>query len=101
MEHTVASVEDVPPGEGIGVEVEGLEVAVFNVDGEFYATQNRCAHKGGPLYRSAVDEEGCSISCPWHHISFDLEEGRSAVNPDLGLRLFDVRVEGSDVVVEV
>jgi nitrite reductase/ring-hydroxylating ferredoxin subunit len=46
---TVATVEEIPPGTGRTVEVQGVWIALFNVDGSFYAIDNTCPHAGGPL----------------------------------------------------
>ena len=45
----VASVNDIKQGHGKPVNVSGVEIAVFNVDGVFYAIDNACRHRGGPL----------------------------------------------------
>ena len=44
----VAAVAEIPPGEGRVFEVKGKTLALFNVDGRFYATDNECPHRGGP-----------------------------------------------------
>ena len=100
-EHAVADVEDVPPGESIGVTVDGLGIAVFNVDGRFYAMQNACQHKDGPMYRAHVDADSCSVYCPWHWWEWDLETGRSPVDPNKRMRIFDVEVVDGEVRVTV
>jgi len=66
----VARVEEIPPGESRVVKREGEEIAVFNVDGAFYATGNRCPHAAGPLEHAWI-EKGRLI-CPWHGWSFPL-----------------------------
>src|SRR5206468_1919757 len=60
----VAAVGDVASGEGRVVEVEGKTLALFNVDGTYYAIDNSCAHRGGPLGEGELD--GCVVTCPWH-----------------------------------
>lgn len=107
-EHVVGPVDELPPGEGMTVTVDGLPVAVFNVDGELYAVSNRCAHKGGPIGAGTlhgelphVDEDRLSVHCPWHYWEYDLETGRRVVTGEAGLRTFDARVEGGDIVVSV
>ena len=99
--HTVASVDDIPEGEGFGTVVDGVEIAVFNVDGEYYAIHNKCIHKEGPMYRGHVDDESCSVFCPWHWWEWDLETGRSPVDTKKRLRTFDVEVEDGEVRIDV
>lgn len=106
--HVVGAVEEFEVGAGRAVEVDGLPIAIFNVDGEFHAISNRCIHKGGPLGQGVlhsdlptIDKERKSVHCPWHFWEFDLETGRSVVDDRVGLRTFDVSVDGDEVVVEI
>ena len=99
--HVIGSPSQFPEGQGVGVDVDGLPIAVFRIDGKLDAVQNRCPHKGGPLYRGDVDVESCAVHCPWHRWKWDLKTGRFAVDPRQRLRTFDVREEGSDVVIEL
>ena len=95
----VASVEEIPAGRGKTVEADGLELAVFNAGhGRFYACDGRCPHEDGPLGEGAL--EGRVAVCPWHGFDFDLETGRCLADPDLSVRVYPVRVEGPDLVVE-
>ncbi len=83
----------IPPG-AIGlVLVEGEDVAVYNVDGTFYATQDRCPHADGPL--SDGDLQGPQVTCPWHGSCFDVTSGAVLRGPATEpLRRFQVAVEG-------
>ncbi len=58
------------PGQAIVVEAEPEAIAVFNVDGVFYACSSRCPHAGGPLSDGFI--RGTSVICPWHGWDFDL-----------------------------
>ncbi|RQH02329.1 Rieske (2Fe-2S) protein [Natrarchaeobius oligotrophus] len=107
-EHVVASVDEIPNGNGKAVEVDGLPIAIFNVEGDYYAISNRCVHMGGPLGEGVlhselptVDPDRTSVHCPWHYWEFDLETGRSVVNDKTGLRTFDVSVEDGEIVVDL
>lgn len=105
---TVCPVEELPPGERVIVEVDGLSIGVFNVDDEFYALANVCPHHLAPLCEGTVTGESVSgdvgeyemirhgeiIQCPWHGWKFDIETGESVFNPhELRTRTFDVGVE--------
>ena len=89
---------DVAPGTGKLVTVEGKEIALFNVDGTFYALDNECPHRGGPLGEG--DLEGCIVTCPWHAWQYDVRTGES-ITDDLKVPRYDVKVEGGDVLVAV
>ena len=99
--HVVGPVDDLPEGEGLGVEVDGVQVAVFAVGGEVYAVQNVCPHKEGPMYRGEVDEDDCAVYCPWHYWEFDLRTGANPVDPSQRLRTFEAGVDDGELWVEV
>jgi len=69
----VASAEDIPPGSAKLVDVAGKRLAVFNVDGRFYAIDDTCPHRGGPL--SEGELEGEVVTCPWHRSTFNVTTG--------------------------
>jgi len=111
----VAAADELEPGTGTGVVVDGIEVALFNVDGEFHATSNRCPHQRAPLCKVGerkINGEKCwnetrggftdapAVACPWHLWEIDLETGEHAAS---GKRVgvFDVKVENGDVLVSI
>lgn len=86
-------VADVPPGKIALVHWNGRKVAVYNVDGKFYATQDECTHADGPL--SEGELEGCVIECPWHYSRFDVTSGAVVEKPaKLPLATYRVILEG-------
>lgn len=99
--HKIGTVEELPEGESLGVKVDGLEIAVFNVNGEFYAIQNKCIHKQGPLYQSEINHEDQTVYCPWHYWEFELDSGEFIIDRDKSLRTFDVEANDDDIFVEV
>jgi nitrite reductase (NADH) small subunit/3-phenylpropionate/trans-cinnamate dioxygenase ferredoxin subunit len=71
---TVGRVEDVPQGRGATVELlNGVELALYNVNGQFYAIENFCPHKGAPLADGRLC--GQAVECDWHGWRFDLTTG--------------------------
>jgi nitrite reductase/ring-hydroxylating ferredoxin subunit len=75
------------------------ELALANVDGEFYATQNACLHLEGPLGDGWL--EGTVLTCPWHGWQYDVRTGENEFDRAIRLRTFDVRVEDGEVKVAV
>jgi nitrite reductase/ring-hydroxylating ferredoxin subunit len=71
--------EDVPPGTCIKGMLGGKEVAIFNVDGQFYATQSDCTHMGGPLCEGSLAGE--VVTCPWHGSQFNVRNGEIVMDP--------------------
>ena len=91
---TVGAAADVPPGHAALVEVDGTQVAVFNVAGEFYAVDDVCSHAEASLSEGELDPEGCSIECPMPGSCFDLRTGEP-----LSLPAYDpIRVHRVEVV---
>ena len=95
----VASKSDIKSGEGKTVSASGKEIALFNVDGQFFAVDNTCAHRGGPLGEGMLD--GSVVTCPWHGWKYDVKNGNSVMPPGGRQKSFPVKVEGDDVLVEV
>jgi nitrite reductase (NADH) small subunit/3-phenylpropionate/trans-cinnamate dioxygenase ferredoxin subunit len=95
----VAEAKDVAPGTGILVELEGERIALFNVDGTFYAVGDVCTHAGGPLSEGDLDAE--VVTCPWHGAQFDVKTGE-VIGPPAPepVRTYHVRVEGSSILIE-
>lgn len=75
----VAAVDEIEAGGVMVVDVDGAEVAVFNIDGGFYALADVCTHDGGTLADGAV--EGHEIECPRHGARFDIRTGRVTAPP--------------------
>jgi nitrite reductase (NADH) small subunit len=112
----VAATEKIPEGKGIGVSVDGIEIAVFNGGDDFYAISNRCAHQQAPLCkagdekinaadtwtgkRGGVDVEEKTVACPWHLWSWDLETGEHEPSGKR-IGIFDCTVSDGDVFVRI
>lgn len=95
----VVKVNELPPGTAREFQADGRMVALFNVDGNYYATDNTCVHRGGPLGQGAL--EGKVVSCPWHGWQFDVTTGCAAFNEQIKIRTYPVKVEGEDITVEL
>lgn len=96
----VATIDEIPPGHAKLVEVNGTDIAVFNIDGAFHAIDNSCTHVGGPLCEGEV--QGAEVTCPWHGATFDITTGRVLGPPAFeAVNHYEVRVEGSDIEIEV
>lgn len=93
----VASTAELQPGQCKVVVAEGRQIALYNINGTFYATDNTCLHRGGPLGDGILD--GNVVTCPWHGWTYDVTTGVSVINPNVAVKCFKVMVEGSDVNV--
>ena len=95
----VASTSELAPGQCKVTQAGDKSIALYNVDGTFYATDNTCIHQGGPLGEGTLS--GTTITCPWHAWQYDVTNGKSSFNPSMGVACFPVKVEEDDVMVEV
>ena len=113
--YVVATVDDIAPGQRKLVQVQGPDIGIFNVRGEFFAITNRCPHEGASLCKGRVvglvessdpgsyqlSRPGEMIRCPWHGWEFDLRTGKSWCDPQrTKVRAFDLKVEEGAALVE-
>ena len=112
--HVVATVDDIAPGQRKLVHVQGRDIGIFNVGGEFFAIANRCPHEGASLCKGRVvglaessepgsyqlSRPGEMVRCPWHGWEFDIRTGQSYCDPKrFRARAYPVNVEpGASVV---
>ena len=95
----VAKTSDIAPGTGKVVEVDGKALAVFNCDGTFYAIENGCKHRGGPLGEGSLS--GKTVSCPWHGWEYDVTSGACQMDESITQHTFAVTVQGDDLLVSL
>ena len=95
----VATTIEIPKGTGKVIEIGGKTLAIFNCDGTFYAIDNTCKHRGGPLGEGSLS--GTTVTCPWHGWTYDVTSGACGMNPSLTLQTYDVKVEGQEILVAV
>jgi nitrite reductase/ring-hydroxylating ferredoxin subunit len=95
----VAGTGEITPGSGIVAEANGQSIALFNVDGTYYAVDNTCVHRGGPLGEGEL--EGDVVTCPWHAWQFNVKTGISVNNPSACVKSYQVQVEGTDIKVRL
>lgn len=96
----VAARNDLGPGKALAVEVSGQRIAVFNVEGTYYAIGDTCTHRGGPLSEGEVQE--MTVTCPWHGAQYDLETGNVLSPPaPQGVHNYKVVVEDDDIKIEI
>ena len=113
--HVVATVDQIPAGQRLVVTVDGREIGIFNVDGEYFAVGNRCPHEGASLCKGRltslveasepgsyrVSRRGEMVRCPWHGWEFDLRTGRSWCDPSrIKVKSYELNVEPGGALVE-
>ena len=95
---TAARADELAPGEWRTVDVDGTQVVVFNLDGEYFAIEDVCTHDGGQLTGGTI--EGAEIVCPRHGARFSIRTGEALTAPAYEpTAKFPVRVENGEVQV--
>ena len=95
--YAVVAVEELPNGERLFMEIDGLPIVVFNIAGKFFAIGDVCTHDDGPLGEGELEEY--QIVCPRHGARFDVRNGKAlslpAVvdTPSYPVRVVDNQVE--------
>ena len=95
----VGRVDDFPAGRGRMVVVNGRHVALFRLDEEFYAIDNLCLHRAGPLCDGEI-ERGV-VTCPWHGWSYEIRTGTLVQDPRVGVSKHLTRVVDDQVQVQL
>jgi nitrite reductase/ring-hydroxylating ferredoxin subunit len=96
----VATTEEMGPNTAKQVVVNGKKLALFNRDGAFYAIDDTCTHRGGPLSEGYC--EGAVVTCPWHGARFDLKTGAHLSPPaPTDVTAYPVQVAGNEVQVDL
>ena len=93
----IARKSEISPGTALKAEVNGKEIAIFNIDGNFYAIDDTCQHRGGPLSEGSCDNH--VVTCPWHGWEYDVTTGACLTNSGVSQTKYDVKVEGDDIFV--
>jgi nitrite reductase (NADH) small subunit len=116
----VGGSEELPEKGRLVVDVEGITVGVFRIDGGLYAWESNCPHVEGPVCQglmvpavievldekraikgSMFDESDMRITCPWHGMEFSIKTGRHPANPKLTLRKIPVSEGQGRIWLEV
>ena len=91
--------DELKEGQAKVVRVGDEEIAVFRVDHEFFATRNKCLHRGGPLGDGEL--AGHYVTCPWHGWTYDVRTGSFGIIPTLRVKTYKITEDGEDLFVEL
>lgn len=109
--HYVMGEDEIPEGGHAVVQIEGREIGIYRVNGEFYAIHNYCPHQGAPIcagfvsgttlpsdvYDYEYGRAGEIIRCPWHGWEFDLRSGKSLFSDRIRVKKYQVQVQEGKV----
>ena len=96
----VSSVEDVAEDDVVGIDIAGKSIALYQVEGEIYATDNICTHGNARLCDGFL--EGHEIECPLHQGKFDIRNGKALCAPlTEDVRTYPIKIDGNRVFVDL
>jgi nitrite reductase/ring-hydroxylating ferredoxin subunit len=96
----ICSTADVAPGAAIKVEIEGLVLAVFNVDGAFFVTDDQCTHGPGSLSEGYIEDD--VVECNFHNGQFNIRTGEVVSPPCMvPVKTYPAEVVDGKVTIEV
>jgi NAD(P)H-dependent nitrite reductase small subunit len=93
----LAETHEIAPNTGKSVSANGQQIALFNLNGTFYAISSSCPHRGAPLSEGIL--QGEKVFCAWHCFDFDLKTGACGAVPELSVRTYEVKVEDTAILV--
>ena len=93
----VGRIGDFAPGTGTMVVVGKRHVALFRLGDEFFALDNLCLHRGGPICEGPIHQG--VVTCPWHGWSYEIRTGTMVQDPRVGLSKHLVKIDGDAVAV--
>ena len=94
----IASIDDLPPGERLFVEIDNFQIVMFNIAGQFFAIEDSCSHDNGPLGEGEV--EGFEVVCPRHGARFDIRSGEATALPAvIDIMAYPVRIIGDQLEI--
>jgi 3-phenylpropionate/trans-cinnamate dioxygenase ferredoxin subunit len=98
----IATIHDIPDNEVRAFEYDSRKIAIYNVGGQLYATDDICSHAYAELHEGYLDTDDCTIECPLHGSRFDVRSGAVLSLPAYEpIAVYPLRVEGEDVLIEL
>jgi len=94
-----AKLSDLKIGNAKHVKVKNKEIAIYNVNGKIYATDNACLHHKGPLGEGQLNNN--IISCPWHGWQYDITNGNCNTVPGLKLKTYKVKIDKEKIMIDI
>jgi nitrite reductase (NADH) small subunit len=95
----LCGVDEVPLGQARVFLVEGKKIALFHRPNGFFALDDHCPHRSGPLSDGLLDNE--EVSCPWHQWSFRLKDGICSNIPGAAVESFPVIIKNDAIMINI
>jgi len=96
----IATVDEMPVNSSKLIEIDNIRIALFNLNGAFYAIEDVCTHDGGPLVEGEIVNDH-EVRCPRHGARFDIITGAALSMPAFEpTTAYDVYIQGEDLLIE-
>lgn len=96
----IGSLSQVPLGQSKLIEVSGKMIAIFHTKEGWFAIDDRCPHRGGPLSEGKCVEG--IITCPWHKAQFELNSGRClSSSTQAAVKTYPIRFQNGDIEIGI
>ncbi len=93
----IAHTSELAVGRAQAFQINDKRIALFNVDGQFYAIDDACPHRGASLAES-IAKNG-KVYCSWHLFDFDLKTGACGAIPEFPVQTYELKIEGTEIFV--
>ena len=93
----IATTSELAVGRAKAFQINDKTIALFNVEGQFYAIDDACPHRGASLAES-IAKKG-KVYCSWHLFDFDLKTGACGAIPDFPVQTYELKIEGAEIFV--
>ena len=97
--HPVPEAKNLEPGKGMRVMLEDRRIALFNLDGKYYAIDDTCPHVGAPLGEGWID--GDRVACPMHGWEFEIKTGKGLTVPGCSVAKYEVQDANGEIQISI
>ncbi|OGW78535.1 MAG: hypothetical protein A2Z83_04205 [Omnitrophica bacterium GWA2_52_8] len=94
-----AKKSDIPADTGYYVDLQGRDIALYNVEGQIHAMDAICPHQGGPLHEGSMTDG--KAMCPWHGWEFDIKTGACVFNDAIKQQVYKAVEKDGDIYIEI
>jgi 3-phenylpropionate/trans-cinnamate dioxygenase ferredoxin subunit len=103
----ISEVENIPINEMRKFSIDEKEVLIANINGKFYAINNRCTHAGGDLSKGKL--EGTIVQCPRHGSKFNIQTGEAISGPKIlflkfnteNIKTYEIKKENGNLMIKI
>ena len=96
----VGSVNDLNNGEAKKIEIDDKKIALFRIDGDYFATDDTCTHEKASLSEGEIDNE--TVTCPHHGARFNIKTGQAMSLPAMfPVKTYQIKIDGDNIMINI